>query len=233
MKNAAGIASEQIVSLVQSMQLHPGAKLPGERSLAGALGWSRNTIREALVVLAERGMVEVRMRSGVYLRAEAGTGHDDGIAKLQEAVETLSMVGPALVERTCRVASADDHDRAEHITARLGRALVDRNPHAAWRGMLAFYTGLAKGTGNTLLEGIIANIDKTGAVWCASPTAPELPPAELQRFFAGHVEMLQAMRGRDIPQAVRRAAESIAAFGQMLVPAGWKGAPAAEGGTMR
>ena len=46
-----------------------GQRLPTEPELAQALGISRNTVREAMRVLAFSGMVEIRQGDGSYLRA--------------------------------------------------------------------------------------------------------------------------------------------------------------------
>lgn len=49
----------------------PGARLPIEPELAEQLGMSRNTVREAVRVLAFAGVLEVRQGDGTYLRSRA------------------------------------------------------------------------------------------------------------------------------------------------------------------
>src|SRR5215468_4867299 len=51
-----------------------GERLPSERNLAETYSVSRPTIREALIALELDGLVEVRMASGVYVRATHPTG---------------------------------------------------------------------------------------------------------------------------------------------------------------
>ena len=48
-----------------------GQRLPTEPELASELGISRNTVREALRVLAFSGLIEIRQGDGSYLRAVA------------------------------------------------------------------------------------------------------------------------------------------------------------------
>lgn len=46
-----------------------GAKLPAERELSTMYEVSRPVIREAIIALEVRGLVEVKVGSGVYVRA--------------------------------------------------------------------------------------------------------------------------------------------------------------------
>ncbi|WP_174405347.1 FadR/GntR family transcriptional regulator [Desulfovibrio subterraneus] len=217
MQKSASVVAEQVIELIHEIGIKPGGKLPGERPLADRFGCSRNTVREALAALSARGTVEIRTRSGAYLREGALTENAGGEAGIQEAFEALETLGPALVGRTCRMASDAEHERIERVTARLGRALVDRNPYEAWQGLMAFYNVLAGICGNALLSGAVADIAQAGRSCGALIAAPELMPDFLQHFFAEHVEMLQAMRQREIVRATGLAAASIEAFGTMLM----------------
>jgi GntR family transcriptional regulator, transcriptional repressor for pyruvate dehydrogenase complex len=63
--------SRQIADKIQLMvtngELASGDRLPSERQLAEQLQVSRNVIREAMVLLEERGVVSVQVGSGVYI----------------------------------------------------------------------------------------------------------------------------------------------------------------------
>lgn len=58
----------QLADMVRQGELKPGDRLPSERDLATAFGVGRPTLRQALTVLAQAGVVEVMPGSGVYLR---------------------------------------------------------------------------------------------------------------------------------------------------------------------
>nr|WP_115088575.1 FadR/GntR family transcriptional regulator [Pseudomonas wadenswilerensis] len=62
-------AVEQLRQRVASGAWTVGQRLPTEPELASELGISRNTVREAMRVLAFSGLVEVRQGDGSYLRA--------------------------------------------------------------------------------------------------------------------------------------------------------------------
>jgi GntR family transcriptional repressor for pyruvate dehydrogenase complex len=61
--------ADQLRGLIERGELAPGARLPPERELALQLGVSRPSVREALIALEVEGLVEVRMGSGIYVRA--------------------------------------------------------------------------------------------------------------------------------------------------------------------
>lgn len=58
----------QIKELMRENRLNPGDRLMGERELAGALGVSRTTLREALRTLEILNLVEVRPGDGTFVK---------------------------------------------------------------------------------------------------------------------------------------------------------------------
>lgn len=60
---------EQLQDLVVSGELRPGDQLPPERQLGERLAVSRTVVREAVRVLAERGLVDVVHGRGTFVRA--------------------------------------------------------------------------------------------------------------------------------------------------------------------
>ena len=61
--------ADQLRVLIDGGEFPAGARLPPERDLATQLGVSRPSVREALIALEVEGRVEVRMGSGIYVRA--------------------------------------------------------------------------------------------------------------------------------------------------------------------
>src|SRR4051794_13942333 len=63
--------AEQIVDnierLILNEELHIGDALPPERELAQQLQVSRNILREAIGMLVQKGLLEVRQGSGTYV----------------------------------------------------------------------------------------------------------------------------------------------------------------------
>ena len=63
---------QQLADMVQRGELKPGDRLPSERDLATAFGVGRPTLRQALTVLTQAGVLEVMAGSGIYLRKPIG-----------------------------------------------------------------------------------------------------------------------------------------------------------------
>jgi GntR family transcriptional repressor for pyruvate dehydrogenase complex len=65
--------SEEIVAQIQARisdgQLKPGDRIPSERELASALGVSRPSVREAIMMLDAMGLLEARQGGGTYVRS--------------------------------------------------------------------------------------------------------------------------------------------------------------------
>jgi GntR family transcriptional regulator len=64
---------ERVRAAIASGELKAGSPLPSERDLSVALTMSRTTIRKALSVLAEEGLLEQRHGSGTFVRQKLET----------------------------------------------------------------------------------------------------------------------------------------------------------------
>ena len=60
--------SERLRQFMAENHFQDGDKLPPERALAESFGVSRNSVREAIHALAERGLLESRHGDGTYVR---------------------------------------------------------------------------------------------------------------------------------------------------------------------
>lgn len=64
--------ARKLADMIASGDYQPGDRLPAERELAATFAVSRPTIREAVIALELDGLVEVKVGSGVYVRARTG-----------------------------------------------------------------------------------------------------------------------------------------------------------------
>ncbi len=74
----------EIVGLIFEGHLSPGSRLPPERELAGLLGVSRSTLREAMNRLEARGYIERRSKSGSYVRTAIPRSLQEPIEEILE-----------------------------------------------------------------------------------------------------------------------------------------------------
>ena len=64
--------SDSIYRYIQMNNLQPGDKLPSERDMSSMLQTSRNSVREALRILEDRGLIYVKTGSGVFINNPYG-----------------------------------------------------------------------------------------------------------------------------------------------------------------
>ncbi len=97
--------AEAITKSISAGYYLPGQKLPSERELTELHNVSRPTIREAIIALEIRGIVEARHNSGVFVAnrpaiASDGTDLDIGAFELTEARKLIEGEAAALAAKT-------------------------------------------------------------------------------------------------------------------------------------
>jgi DNA-binding FadR family transcriptional regulator len=113
-ETGASAIARQIGTAILRGEQAPGATLPGELELAVQFGASRNIVREAIKVLAGKGLVESRKKAGTRVRQradwqtldrdllawrlESGTeiGFATDLLALREAIEPAAAAAAAL-----------------------------------------------------------------------------------------------------------------------------------------
>jgi DNA-binding FadR family transcriptional regulator len=148
--------ADQIRALIRSGEFTPGSRLPPERDLARQLGVSRPSVREALIALEVEGLVDVRIGSGIYVRAQA-----EGVTLA--APEALA--GPFellraryVIESECAALAAKSAKRAQVQAIEGALDEMDREMEAGRQplpGDRLFHVRIAEATGNGALTHVI------------------------------------------------------------------------------
>lgn len=167
-KNLHARVTEEIGESIVSGVLRPGDALPGEAVLAEQMSVSRTVLREALKVLAAKGLIETRQKTGMRVRAPRFWNHldadvlgwrcasmptDDFVEKLLEMREIIE---PAAVMAAAR---RRDPDQLAAIVAALSdmEDAIDRD---AWaQADLRFHEAVLIATNNELLSGLFSVIE--------------------------------------------------------------------------
>lgn len=113
-----------LVARIRSGELAPGARVPSERELATEHGISRMTARAAVDLLARRGLVERKERSGVFVARPKIEQSLDTVAGLSDQLESRG-VAPGAEVLEARTVEAGTLGDAE-VVARLGISEGDR-----------------------------------------------------------------------------------------------------------
>ena len=67
-KRLADDVARRVRALIEEQKLEAGMRLPAERQLAAQLGVSRNSLREALAMLVNEGVLLSRRGGGTFVR---------------------------------------------------------------------------------------------------------------------------------------------------------------------
>ncbi|EEE47883.1 GntR family transcriptional regulator [Roseibium alexandrii] len=142
-------AMEKIRQLIFDGELAAGSDHL-ESELAGRLGMSRTPVREATLMLAQQGLLEVRPRKGVRIATLSLTDMEEIYAVLTE-LESLA------AEEAARkhYSKADLADLKASIEA-MDRALNDEDRDAWAEADDAFHTELVRLGGNSRVQNIVS-----------------------------------------------------------------------------
>jgi DNA-binding FadR family transcriptional regulator len=198
-------------------QLGEGATLPPEADLSTELGVSRTVVREAIKVLAAKGLVESRPRTGTralgrgrwrlvdpeVLAWQMEAGPDPGF--FADLVEIRDIIEPRAAEAAAERATPEERAALLQLQDEMEAAAAD--PAAAIRIDLALHAGIVGAAHNGLLAQL------TGAVIEALETGPAtaLPDArDPQAANRAHRGVVEAIGHADAAGA-REAMEALIA----------------------
>ena len=211
-----------------------GTRLPAERQLSEQYGLSRNTVRQALGLLAHYGVIKRRTGSGPVVSyrpidgvtvPEAQEPEQSAIMDLSEIGETTSplelgvvrsIVEPEIARLAVLNMTSRDIQQLNAIQRQIDKVSVDGERFAALDDELRMQ--LAKGTHNPLLIAIygMVNYVNRNADWGALRRSA-LTPGRIKEYALQNRSLCQAIESRDIEAAVEYLKLSLAEFHQDLM----------------
>jgi galactokinase len=207
---------EEIVSVLADRiiggQVPPGETLPSEMELTAEFGVSRTAVREALHILATRGMVQPRRRVGTVVLDRSNWNFLDptvldrlaksqgGTAYFRSLMDARLAIEPPIAEMAASRATAHDAAELEAAVAAMVDTLPDDVP-AFGAAELRFHLALVAATHN-LFIGLMASAVRVALHESAVRTA-KLTLSH-GRMIAGYRRVSEAVRLRQ-PETARTA----------------------------
>ncbi len=203
--------SEQIVEQIERQilqgDLRPGQQLPSERELAERFGASRTSVREAIRILREKGLVEVHPGRGTFVV----NNHSQGIRQslgwvlranptkgFTDLVEVRELLEPEIAALAAERATEKHIEALRQAISRMDASLDDAQ--AFIEADSDFHITLAEAAGNELLSLMLDTIvDLLHELRLRIFHVPGGP----QRGQYYHRQILEAILDRD-PQRARR-----------------------------
>jgi GntR family transcriptional repressor for pyruvate dehydrogenase complex len=185
-------------------ELEPGAALPSESELAGQLGVSRLTVREATKSLQARGLLEIRQgRRPTVAHPSAGPIGDYFSAavrrdprRLMDLLEVRRGLEVHIASLAAATASRAAIAAAEATLVAM-RAAVD-DPVAFHDSDIRFHESLAEGSGNQLLCFLIEAMEEPLRVARMQSMEGHLARGgSVEDVIEAHARILERVRERD------------------------------------
>lgn len=153
-------AANQLRQLIEGGEYKTGMRLPSERDLAGQLGISRPTLREALIALEVEGWVDIRVGSGIYVaetfRTASAIRHYDGVEGPFELLRAREFIESAIAAEAALKASARDVEELDMVLQRMRSFPEGR--HAMIEVDREFHTRMAAILDNAVLERFVGEL---------------------------------------------------------------------------
>lgn len=198
-------AIQKMRAMIASGELQPGTRLPPEADLAGTLGASRNTVREAVRALVTARVLDVRRGDGTFVTSLRPELLLEGVSTAVELMHegfSLELVAVRrILEPAATRLAAERMDDAtlrdlDRLLAQLedARSVAERMPFDA-----EFHALVARCSGNATLASMLAAVSsRTVRARAWRGLADEEANA---RTTVQHREILDALRARDAERA--------------------------------
>lgn len=217
-------AVEQIADKIKAGELHAGDRLPPERELAAQMRISRPTLREAVKLLGEGGVLEVRrgQRGGVFVRSELiprdllRTSWEMRVSEVSGVLEARRLLEPRVAQLAAVHAGEEDFAamRATIETQRELATAADflKNEDLFLQLDLKFHLIIARATGNStvvsLMRSLFRRLEIARDMAVHAPTVPEW-------VIDIHERTLESIRAADFPAIEQTMDEHLAQLEQI------------------
>jgi DNA-binding FadR family transcriptional regulator len=153
---------EQIQNAIISGQLEPGTRLPAERELKDMFNTSRGTLREALRVLEQKGLIEIKLGvsgGAIVKQIDAGTMVESlallirsGNVSLEHLAEFRIKIEGSLMELAAARATPDDIKMLDNLFAKATTHYENENWEAFLKTDEKIHTYLGTMTKNPVFQ---------------------------------------------------------------------------------
>ena len=184
-----------------------GEKLPSERTMVQEYGVSRNVLREALVLLGDRGLIEIRPGKGSYVTDKKNVRlvqHfervlDDEDGSQMQVLEVRELLELAMFEKAALNATKEDVAAMEAIYEQMERNLGEKIGYGNLD--LQLHMQIAKATHNYIFPILVQTLYE-----CSGQRImlmEDLFPESMKSIHRDHFGIIDAIKRRDV-KAVRK-----------------------------
>lgn len=178
MENKREVIIRKIRQDIQKGVYAPNDKLPPERKLAEQLGISRVLLREAIVALETLGILEVRLRQGIFVKEQPLQDFNESLRYLPswssdfvpQLMEIRLIIDVHAAELAARRRTGEELDKLKEFLAQLEENRPNNNEEMKQHAKQEFliHTVIVEAAHNVILsriyEGIVALMEKNNEI---------------------------------------------------------------------
>ena len=172
----AGKIAEIIRDTIILQKLGPGDRLPAERSLADSLHVSRLTVREAIKIIEQWGMVQIRRGAGIFVREPSESTVCDSIERFfnfrncthLDMIHLRELIEPDIAAHAARNATEEDLIRLKVWVEKMEEDPASGDRKESAEADLSFHEYLARMCGNPLLLAIAVSLHNLMGIYLES-----------------------------------------------------------------
>jgi DNA-binding FadR family transcriptional regulator len=167
--NLGRAITAELVERIVRGQHPPGTPLPSELSLCETFMVSRTVVREAVKILQEKGLVQVRQGSGTVINPPAmwdmldelvlaaTIAGDESLAILDDLVVTRRLLESDMANVAARLADQDTLDQLRAHVDRMDELVDDPVTYADHDR--AFHDTIMRASGNRIARGVVRSLE--------------------------------------------------------------------------
>ncbi|MDX6533960.1 MAG: hypothetical protein QOF68_1704 [Gaiellales bacterium] len=212
--SASEAVRDQLVRLISSGRLGVGTKLPAEHELARTFKVSRTVVREALGSLRGMGLVESHTGRGTFVsasRPSLQTGLLGGRFSAVELHDVRSLLEIPTAALAARARSQADLDHLQWVIQAQERC----DDPLEWVKLdIDFHVGLARATGNRVLETLVEDLRELQMEQSLALSVP----GRMKAGTKEHQLILAAVEAQSEQRASRAMRKHLTAIRELSMP---------------
>lgn len=194
-----------IRDLIIKTPYNPGERLPPEREIAEMLDVTRTVVREALIMLEIKGLVEVRRGAGIYVLDSSGSHNTDSPdanvcndAGPFELLQARQLLESNIAEFAALQATREDIVKMRQALQLEERELASSAPGSSESGDMQFHLAIAEATHNSMLVELFRQSWQwRKTIQCGSSCTAIWMTACIAKWLGDHKQILAALIKKD------------------------------------
>lgn len=194
-----------IRDLIIKTPYNHGERLPPEREIAEMLDVTRTVVREALIMLEIKGLVEVRRGAGIYVLDNSGSQNTDSPdanvcndAGPFELLQARQLLESNIAEFAALQATREDIVKMRQALQLEERELASSAPGSSESGDMQFHLAIAEATHNSMLVELFRQSGSGGKTINVDQLHSHLDDSLYRKEWLGdHKQILAALIKKD------------------------------------